>query len=80
MGDASAPRVARPPREATDRSSVLRSEDATALALDLLDGAARTEAEGRLDDSKIVDTQQTEEATEDLRQVETPVPCPALSA
>ncbi len=50
------------------------------LALDLLDAAARSEAEGRLDDSKIVDTQQTEEATEDLRQVGTPLPCLALSA
>ncbi len=57
-----------------------RSDEATALALDLLDAAARSEAEGRLDDSKIVDTQPTEEATEDLRQVGTPLPCLALSA
>ncbi len=59
------------PRRFGLRSSVPRSDDATALALDLLDAAARTEAEDRLDDSKIVDTQQTEEATEDLRQAAT---------
>ena len=63
-----------------DRSSVPRSDEATALALDLLDAAARSETEGRLSDSKIVDTQQTKEATEDFRQVGTPLPCPALSA
>jgi len=59
---------------------VPRSDDATALALGLLDVAAMSEAEGRLGDSEIVDTQQTKEATEDLRQVGTPLPCPVLSA
>jgi hypothetical protein len=59
---------------------VPRSDEATALALDLLDAAARPETEGRLGDSKIMDTQQTKEATEDFRQVGTPLPCPALSA
>ena len=57
-----------------------RSDEATALALDLLDAAAISETESHFGDSKIVDTQQTQEATEDLRQVETPLPCPALSA
>ncbi len=57
-----------------------RSDEATALALDLLDAAGRSEAEGRLGDSKIVDTQRTKKATEDLRLVGTPLPCPALSA
>ncbi len=57
-----------------------RSDEATALALDLLDVAGRSEAEGRLGDSKIVDTQQTKEVTEDFRQVGTPLPCPALYA
>ena len=63
-----------------DRSSVPRSDEATTLALDLLNVAGRSEAEGRLGDSKIVDIQQTKEATEDFRQVGTPLPCPALSA
>ncbi len=63
-----------------DRSPLPRSDEATALALDLLDAAARSEGKGRLGDSKIVDTQQTEEATEGLRQVRTPLPCLALSA
>ncbi len=63
-----------------DRSPLPRSDETTALALDLLDAAARSETEGRLGDSKIVDTQHAQEATEDLRQVGTPLPCPALSA
>jgi hypothetical protein len=59
---------------------VPRSDEATALALDFLDATAESEAEGCLGDSKIVDTEQTKEATEDLRQLGTPLPCPVLSA
>ncbi len=54
-----------------------RSDEATALALDLLDAAARSEAEGCLGDSKIVDTQQTEEATEDLHKADRALSCVA---
>ncbi len=61
-------------------SSVPRSDEATSLALDLLDAAVRSEGKGRLGDSKIVDTQQTEQATEDLRQLRPPRLCLALSA
>jgi hypothetical protein len=64
----------------SDRSSMPRSDEATALALDFLDAAARSKTEGRLGDAKIVDAQHTKEATEDLRQVGAPLPCSALSA
>ncbi len=61
-------------------SSVPRRDEPAAPVLDPLDVAARPEAVGHLQDLKVVDPQQTEEATEDPGQGKSPPEHPAAPA
>ena len=51
-------------------SSVSRSDQAAALALNFLDVATCSETEGHLEDAKLVESQQTGKSTDNLQQRE----------
>ena len=52
------------------RSPLARDGQAAAFALDLLNGALRTEADVSLHEAIVVETQQAQNATQNSRQVE----------